>query len=314
MAGSDFSQGALAGQEVNKSNPFNLILNKFSEAQARRYKEDSDRKKEEAELSKALQVLSYKDTYDKELVKVQEEEKRKTETLKQGGATSRQQELLKTFGMGGGKGGDIEITGGTITAEGEPTFTFGKTAAAKGKEASIKEGFERAEGIKRAAKKIASLTRQFNEALPQKQTDDFTLPFRIAGGAASLGAKFGLKANPQLSALQDTSKLQLRSILRDMGEGARMSDQDITQNLAVIEQAGLSDKERMAKVRSFMQTAVDGMDNDTIKLITEDDSSTKLLQDFGVKLKGNKQGGQLMTDAQGNKAMVYPDGTFEEVK
>ena len=37
-----------------------------------------------------------------------------------------------------------------------------------------------------------------------------------------------------------------------------------------------------------------------------------------VKAKLNipdaKEGGQLMIDANGNKAMVYPDGTFEEVQ
>ena len=30
--------------------------------------------------------------------------------------------------------------------------------------------------------------------------------------------------------------------------------------------------------------------------------------------QGQKTGGQIMVDAQGNKAMVYPDGTFEEVQ
>ena len=287
-----FTTGMQAGTEQSeRRNPFNIILSRFNEAQARRYKEDSERKKEEAELRKSLMQLSYQKDYEAELVKAKAEEERETAQIEQEAKTSRQRELLKTFGMGGeGKAEDIELTGGSITAEGEPTFTFGKTAAAKGKEASVKEGFERAEGIKRSAKKLASITRQFNEALPQEQKDDFTLPFRVAGTTAGLASRFGLKSNPKLTALQDTSKLQLRSILRDMGEGARMSDQDITQNLAVIEQAGLSDKERKAKVSSFMQTAIDSMDEDTIRLITEDESSIKLLKSFGVKLQHQAQG------------------------
>ena len=289
---SDFAESMATAQEASqKRNPFGVILNSWNKAQSRRYEEDTARKKEEAELKNALINLGAQAEYDKAMKAEEGKEERETARIEQEAKTSRQQELLKTFGMGGeGKAGDIELTGGSITAEGEPTFTFGKTAAAKGKEASVKEGFERAEGIKRAAKKLASITRQFNEALPQEQKDDFTLPFRVAGTTAGLASRFGLKSNPKLTALQDTSKLQLRSILRDMGEGARMSDQDITQNVAVIEQAGLSDKERKAKVGSFMQTAVDSMDKDTIRLITEDDSSVKLLKSFGVKLQQQAQG------------------------
>ena len=288
---SDFAGSMATAQEASqKRNPFGVILDSWNKAQSRRYEEDAARKKEEAELKNALISLGAKAEYEKAMDEEEEKGKRETTRIEQEAKASRQRELLGAFGMGGkGKAEDIELTGGSITAEGEPTFTFGKTAAAKGKEASVKEGFERAEGIKRAAKKLASMTRQFNEALPQEQKDDFTLPFRVAGTTAGLASRFGLKSNPKLTALQDTAKLQLRSILRDMGEGARMSDQDITQNVAVIEQAGLSDKERKAKVSSFMQTAIDSMDKDTIRLITEDDSSMKLLKSFGVKLQQQAQ-------------------------
>ena len=288
----DFAGSMATAQEASqKRNPFGVILDSWNKAQSRRYEEDAARKKEEAELKNALISLGAKAEYEKAMDEEEEKGKRETTRIEQEAKASRQRELLGAFGMGGkGKAEDIELTGGSITAEGEPTFTFGKTAAAKGKEASVKEGFERAEAIRRAAKKLASITRQFNEALPQEQKDDFTLPFRVAGTTAGLASRFGLKSNPKLTALQDTAKLQLRSILRDMGEGARMSDQDITQNVAVIEQAGLSDKERKAKVSSFMQTAIDSMDKDTIRLITEDDSSVKLLKSFGVKLQQQAQG------------------------
>jgi hypothetical protein len=38
------------------------------------------------------------------------------------------------------------------------------------------------------------------------------------------------------------------------------------------------------------------------------------IQPLGEGARGSKQGGQLMQDAQGNKAIVYPDGSFEEVQ
>ena len=78
----DFAQGVIAGNEQQKSNPFNLILGKFQEAQARRYKEDMDRHKEEAELSKALQVLSYQKTYEGELAKEKAKEEKQNILLK----------------------------------------------------------------------------------------------------------------------------------------------------------------------------------------------------------------------------------------
>jgi len=80
---SDFVQGAMAGAEVNKSNPFNAILSSFKEAQARRYKEDQTRKVEEAELQKSLMLLQYKNNYDTALAKETETEKRKSGLLEQ---------------------------------------------------------------------------------------------------------------------------------------------------------------------------------------------------------------------------------------
>lgn len=78
-----FSSGVAVATEQNKQNPFNAILSSFQSAQARRYKEDAERKKEEAELSKALMVLQYKDNYDRELAKETEAEKRKSGLLEQ---------------------------------------------------------------------------------------------------------------------------------------------------------------------------------------------------------------------------------------
>ena len=77
-----FAQGAIAAQEANKGNPFNQILGAFQNAQARRYAEDSQRKKEEADLSKALMTLSYQKNYENELMKAKAEEERKQILLK----------------------------------------------------------------------------------------------------------------------------------------------------------------------------------------------------------------------------------------
>jgi hypothetical protein len=115
---SDFAQGALAGAEVNKQNPFNTLLSSFQTAQARRYKEDQERKKEEAELAKSLMILQYKDNYDRELAKETEAEKRKTKELELQGEATNTQNLIKSFGVGGGSGENNLPPGSTYSKNG----------------------------------------------------------------------------------------------------------------------------------------------------------------------------------------------------
>lgn len=74
----DFAQGVLAGAEVNKSNPFNVVGARVREAMARKIKERQEEDKDLKDLNKALQVLSYQHNYQKELEKIKAEEERKT--------------------------------------------------------------------------------------------------------------------------------------------------------------------------------------------------------------------------------------------
>lgn len=77
----EFVTGALAAQEVNKQNPFNVIMNRFDEAFARKMKERQAEDADLRDLKKTFLGLQYKHNYDTELVKIQEEEKRKTGLL-----------------------------------------------------------------------------------------------------------------------------------------------------------------------------------------------------------------------------------------
>ena len=86
----EFFTGVEAAERQNERNPFNIILNRFQEAQARRYKEDKERKTEEFELNKALQVLNKDYLYKQELEKAKSEEERKTK------ASEREAELAGT--------------------------------------------------------------------------------------------------------------------------------------------------------------------------------------------------------------------------
>lgn len=69
-------------QETEQKNPFNVILGRWNEAEARRLKEDEDRKKEEADLKKSLMGLQYEYNYKKELEKIKGDENRKDIVLR----------------------------------------------------------------------------------------------------------------------------------------------------------------------------------------------------------------------------------------
>lgn len=118
---SDFAQGAAVGLEANKQNPFNAILSSFQSAQARRYKEDAERKKEEAELSKALMVLQYKDNYDRAL----EKEKAKAEKEKFALEAGEKRKNILLEGQAGGKIAPTTETGAG-TFEGTPFGAVGE--------------------------------------------------------------------------------------------------------------------------------------------------------------------------------------------
>ncbi|HEC64919.1 MAG TPA: hypothetical protein ENI23_06490 [bacterium] len=177
---------------------------------------------------------------------------------------------------------DITIKSGGVTGKVPKTPEQRETEAIEGGiKKGVEEAFKQAEGLKRALKKVNSITRQFNEALP---SDFPPIVQRFRGFLAGIGAETGLAPNPKLLALKRTAKLQLRAILRDMGEGARLSDQDITQNIALIEQEGLTNGEREALVSTYMQTAVDSMDFRTLRVLQDDPGVLAMFEDLGVQL------------------------------
>lgn len=116
-----FMEGVATAQEQNKQNPFNIILGRFQEAQARRYKEDMERKKEEAELSKSLQILNKDYLYKTELEKFKAEEERKG---------------LIPKGLAEGKITETEETG-EGTFEGTPFGAVGKRFKARTTETPV---------------------------------------------------------------------------------------------------------------------------------------------------------------------------------
>lgn len=287
--GSTLTQARQSAREGGGGTPLTSLIGAVVSAANRRREEDKARQAEEDALTRELQKMNEQETQKRrtELEKIRETSRLETE---------RGQTLLRTLGIGGrqkeaeGITGLEEIPAGVSLKAGDITITGQKTPEQIGTEKATAEAFTRAEGIKRAAKRLGSIVRQYNRALPSEQIGETTISQRISGFFAVKGAQTGFKPNPDLLALIDTGKLQLRGILRDMGEGARMSDQDINQNIAVIMQAGLSNEERKAKIKSFMQVAVDAMDTPILNNLQKDRNFMDMLGDFGVIISKTTNG------------------------
>src|SRR3990167_2436236 len=175
--GSAYVEGMEQGRKSGESNPFVSLLRAVNDSMARRTAEDQERRKEERQLQNVFLQLGKKHEYDTELAKQKAQEEQKTELFKSQQELKKEslkgwqkrkeeisktetemtgaQKLLETFGMQGeGRGGGLPE--GVSIKAGPITFTGKQTAEEKGIEASTKESFERVEGIKRAAKKLAS--------------------------------------------------------------------------------------------------------------------------------------------------------------
>ncbi len=67
------------------------------------------------------------------------------------------------------------------------------------------------------------------------------------------------------------------------------------------------------RIRRGKQAAATDKDEDTVKYIEDAMSVDFSDEEVPTTPRSQKQGGQIMIDANGNRAMVYPDGTFEEL-
>ena len=337
----DFAQGVIAGNEQQKSNPFNLILGKFQEAQARRYSEDMMRHKEEADLSKALQVLSYQKTYEGELAK----EKAKEE---------KQNILLK--GQAEGKIQPTDETGAG-TFEGTPFGATGQRFKAIGQVKSDPKAFERFNdaldptktvrsplGIAKIAydkaERLQSLSNAFPDGnLDSRQIEELAIGFNslLQGGAGGGGGgssekiisalvpksavgnamklKEWLTNNPQGMQQQEFVKRMMGTVEREKATTAAQIKRVQFSRIAAFQGLEKKDPEQFGQV--LMSWGVDPQEYQTWK-----DSGYKQADASKAGLNSNpfnalnpKQGqyqeGQTATNPTTKEKMIYRGGKWQ---
>jgi len=274
---SDFAQGAAVGLEANKQNPFNLILKSFNEAQARRHKEDTERKKEEAELSKALMVLQYKDNYDRALGK--EKAKEEKEKISFGEVEKRKSGLLESIRKGEVQEAPPESEIGGNVFEGTPFGATGRSfKSTKTTDVTSAEGLSSEQQVQgRALAKKFYGTRGIKEGVPAifaelksgKTIDQLDDELRFAGQSPEF-------AGPVRDAAQ--------TILINTSEGQSQKSMDYIDDLLTKgDIGGVKDQlKRLARGKAGMeeQRAIIGKER-TIKLLDEIQDDLNNLEKMG---------------------------------
>lgn len=306
MAGA-FMQGVATAEAQNEKNPFNIILGKFQESQARRYREDSERKKEEAELSKALQVLSYQKNYETELQKAKAEEERAQIGLRgEEDRKTKELELSKTSNLP-----TLEnlqkLMGGSM-----PPGSKASVKTAEGVTVDLPLNREYTEGESKSLGMSGALIDQINEMKDVVKSDmELHKQGKTKETAQVLGA-FPLALGSKKG--QDYQRLR-KSILTTityLRSGAQINDQEFSRFSSLLPTARINDETDIKQLDRFINefSQVQGR----IRTGAKWDKNKKEFVGRQQQAQGKKQGGQIMVDASGNKAMVYPDGTFDEVQ
>jgi len=272
---SDFAQGALAGQEANKQNPFNTILSSFQSAQARRYKEDQQRKAEEAELSKALMVLQYKDNYDRALEK--EKAKEEKEKISFGEVEKRKSGLLESIRKGEVQEAPPESEIGGNVFEGTPFGATGRSfKSTKTTDVTSAEGLSSEQQVQgRALAKKFYGTRGIKEGVPAifaelksgKTIDQVEDEFRFAGQSPEFA---GIIRNAAQSIMAGKSSETKQSTFDDLDDLKDMEDKKGYLRRLAVSQAPVD-----------IQNKITGKER-TIELLDEIEGDLDILEKNGI--------------------------------
>ena len=307
-----YGSGFESGRAVAK-NPFAVLLNGISESYARRRAEDTKRASEENELRNSIIKLGAQNEYDKTLQREKAiTEGKMTETAETGEGTF---ELPGPFGAVPKRYKSIQketpvylvdpITGetrqvsstpkGSKVLQQKPTLEQEATKAEVKKLAEIKPNLDRAN---EAVQELKKLFTQGDISKSVKKGDVFAgLGERtrgiIEGGVAKAGG------NPKLQQYLKMRK-SFASLLTKGAflEAGVLTNPDIERALGALPTTGMTKEE--------IEIGWKVLDN----IMTTAQRKFEELKSG----KQTKSGGQVMTDANGNKAVVYPDGSFEEIK
>jgi len=147
-----------------------------------------------------------------------------------------------------------------------------------------KKEIESGKKLNTAVKRLSLLNRQFNEALPT--FDKTAIEQRLSGKLSSIAAKWGVKENTKLLALLSNSRPIAINLIRAFGEVGNLSETEQQGALEVVDQAGLTEDERLDKVRQFAEFALAGASPEALDEMMKDPGVVDIVNTIGIKIPG----------------------------
>jgi len=145
---------------------------------------------------------------------------------------------------------------------------------------------ESAQKLGTAVKRLSILNKQFNEALPTYEKG--AVEQRVAGKLEAIGAKWGVSPNPKLLALLTNSRPVAINLVRAFGEVGNLSESEQRGALDVVDQAGLTEEERLEKVRQFAEFALAGATPKSLEGMMKDENIVEIVKNLGIKVPGHE--------------------------
>ena len=140
-------------------------------------------------------------------------------------------------------------------------------AESEGAGKAIVEDIKSTAKLAGAVKRLSILNKQYKEAFPSGDKTPFEQ--RISGGVGSWAAKRGLINNPKFVALQKNIRPIAINMIRMFGEVGNLSESEQQGAIDVVNQSGLTDVERIASTKQFMEYALAGASPTSIKYLKE---------------------------------------------
>ena len=147
---------------------------------------------------------------------------------------------------------------------------------------AIGKNIETSDKLASAVKRLEIINSQFKKALPSG--DKTPLEQRISGATSSWAAKAGLIDNKELVALQKNIRPMAINMIRAFGEVGNLSESEQKGAIDVVEQSGLTDDERIAATKQFIEFALAGASPEGIKHLRSRKDIQGILDAFGVEL------------------------------
>ena len=174
------------------------------------------------------------------------------------------------------------------TPLGKQTFEFNEDPKVKGKregieagiQGSLKDSFEKGNKLIGNIKKLNTVMEQFNKAVPAEDINPALQ--RVRGFLLGVGADTGLIPNPELKGLRQNARPLAIQIIKGFGEVGNLSETEQQAAIDLVEQTGLTNDERAAGVKQFLEVALTSMDKEVRDHVLQDESTLGILQGLSI--------------------------------